>query len=1101
MNNLEKYNQFVSDINPTNANCIYCLIKICAFIDKLFSEDQTDLFAFLTHIIKNDSTLRNAISLTLGDNHQIPSVILDNDMALLIINLYADLEKIKINIEEQTDDIIARITDKEEDFYQNDSQVADIITDFKKKMNSYPLLTQNELIELHNRFLKGDEHAKELIIYHNLRLVFFIAKRYMGRGVPLEDLLQEGTIGLMKAVDKYSPEKGAFSTCATWWISQNIRRSISDDVKTFHLPVHVQKTIKRILKSKEKLEEQYPENPLLVISKVAQELGISESKVNEYLKILSLNKPERLDKSIYEDNDTTLGDFITADTNTEEAVFSKKLQEDVQKALKDGTLTEQEINIINLRLGLMNNEPKTLEEIGQMYRITRERVRQIGKKIITKLNSDSNFQSLKHYITDSDISDSEQRKLSLMVNPNERGLFAYFPPTRISRKNLFIIVGLLTEDDIKLIIRTFGEKLTKTPSSITRRIEILIKLRIPETYILYNKFITNLYVFLNCPDKEKIESELANLSDYERSKVSKLFNKEDFTYIENSSIPFKDIRSTFTLLNKIRIKFHKERIKEPEQTSKTLYFINKERLRKDLESALLDNLSIRIIELKYGLADGKEYSYLEISEKLNMDYKKIRSLEVMAFGILYGKNRFKIIDVDGFFEDEPLENLNIYKDLPATIDESKVIEKELSSVELKDLIEESTLTLLQKCFLKVRFDLPLENIKPAFLTVRDFFINPVGAANLTNSLLGKLFSTKYRVKIKGHSINQNKVVKVSYRRLSNYFSSNVVSILPSIMIFLDEEEVMLLKKAFGNDLSLSLNGELTSDEYQRLDTIVTMHLPEVISKFKRYQKGLLSFFSHTIRHDIISEIAKLDSETQDFIYQNFNQKSLKFIGNLENLKEHKKAFIALMEIENNLEESRRKMKRNAPKYNYKKPLIVTKEEMLASIRKSNLSSFSKEILVLKYGLLDDEFHDALEICTLANIPITSLNNEINSSLIVLYGPLITIDSFVAVDNETEKEVILKNITKFKSLPAYVALSEKINPSNQDIIFYIMMTVLSQNTNFKSLKKFVASVTLTMEEQRLMRIFNKEFTKFTDECLANLWREDKGELKEIKYEKK
>ncbi len=1094
MNNIEKYNQFVSDINPTNTNSIYYLIKICAFIDKLFSEEQKDLFVFLTYIIKNDFTLRKTIFLTLGKNYQIPSVVLDNDMALLIINLFADLEK--INIEEQKDDIITRITVKEENLYQNDSQVSDIITDFKKKMLSYPLLTQNELIELHDKFFKGDALAKELIIYHNLRLVYSIARRYIGRGVPFEDLLQEGTIGLMKAIDKYNPEKGAFSTCATWWISQSVRRSIGDNVKTFRLPAHIQELVKKVVKSKERLEEKYPENPQLVIFKVAEELNITEDKVKECLKIFNYNKPERLDNIINNDSDTTLGELIADEFNTEEEVFYKNLREGVKKALNDGTLNEQEKNIIILRLGLMNNKPKTLEQIGKIYGISRERVRQIEKKILKKLKKDQNFESLRQYIVNYELSDSKNKKVSFIVNPNECGLFTYFSPDNISKKMLFIIIGLLNENDIKLVIETFGERLNKNPSFITKRIETIIKINIPETYILYNKFITNLYEFLNCSSKEKIEKELENFSELEKDKIFKLFNCNNFEYQGDSNIPFLELRNTFILLNKIRIKFCQEKINETEPVNKVLYFISKKRLQKDLKTSMLNNLSIRLIELKYGLCDGKEYSYSEICERLKMDYKQVRNFEKNAFNVLYGKNRFKIINFECSFINEPLENLNIYKNLPTSIDENIIEEKEFSSAELKALIENSSLTELQKCFLKVRFELPLENNNQSFLTIRDFFINPVGASNLTNSILGKLFSTKYKIKIQ--IINQNKKTKTTNRKLSNYFSEQVVNMLNSIIIFLSDDEKILLKKAFGNNLSLSLNDELTSDEYQRLNTIITIKIPEIVNKFKSYQKGLLSFFSHSIRYDIISEIEKLDYETKDFIYQNFDQPLLKFIGNLVDLKEHRKAFKTLMEIEKKLEENRQKMKKTIVKHN-NNFLIITKIEMIEAIRKSNLSSYLKEILISKYALLYEEIPDVLEICSLANIPVTDLKIEINNSLKILYGPLITINSLIVVDNEIEKEVILKNIIKFKSLPAYTELSRKISPKNQDIIFYIMITILSQNINIKSLKEFIASKALTKEEQRLIQVFNKEIKNFTDECIANLWCEDKEKVKELQHE--
>lgn len=186
MNKLEEYNNFVKYINPTKANSIYCLIKICAFIDTLFANDEKEIYAFLTHIIKEDPKIRETIRLSLNAQNQIPAVVLENDMAVLIINLYADLEK--ITIEADQDDSILSEYDKPG--VANSTLNNDIIKDFKNQITSYPLLTQNEIIILHDKASKGDSAAREMIINHNLRLVFSIAQKYNGRGLPFEDLLQ-----------------------------------------------------------------------------------------------------------------------------------------------------------------------------------------------------------------------------------------------------------------------------------------------------------------------------------------------------------------------------------------------------------------------------------------------------------------------------------------------------------------------------------------------------------------------------------------------------------------------------------------------------------------------------------------------------------------------------------------------------------------------------------------------------------------------------------------------------------------------------------------------------------------------------------------------
>lgn len=942
MNKLEEYNNFVKYINPTKANSIYCLIKICAFIDTLFANDEKEIYVFLTHIIKEDPKIRETIRLTLNAQNQIPAVVLENDMAVLIINLYADLEK--ITIETAKDEFPLSEYDKLG--VANSTLNSDIIKDFKNQMISYPLLTQNEIIILHDRASKGDNNAREMIINHNLRLVFSIAQKYNGRGLPFEDLLQEGIIGLMKSVDKYNPEKGAFSTYATWWIMQLIKRAISDTGKAIRLPAHLYEKVVKAVALKKKLDGEFPNDPELVIKKISEELNISPVKVKEYLELYAVSNPKSLDASVNEDGDTTFGDFVADDENVEKEIFDKKIKEDLQNALNNLDLTERERTIIILRWGLLDNKPLTLEQIGKKYNLTRERIRQIERKAIRKMKNSSSFKSLSHYLVDDDLNVYENR--SIIANHKKPGLFAYFPEEEVSKETLFIIVGLLKEEDISLIIESFGEKLNKTPAILTNKITSLIKVTIPEMMALYSRFTTSLPMFLNVTDKEEIDRIIADFSNYEKKIIFKLFSSEDFKYIGNQSIPFIEVRKVFNLLNDARIKREKELKIKLISANKTIYFISKERLLKDLYASYLDNLSVELIKLVYGLTPIRAKSYREICDRLNINYKLAKNIEKNALKVLYGKNRIRIFDIKDFLPDESLDELDIFKDLDVSYDNCIIDEKKLTFEEFENLIEQSSLTKLQKCFLRARF-IPNDSENES-IRFKDFSVNPVMASQIIDCLLCKLFSSNCKIKIK---------------------------ITPS--------------------KDLTLKSSLTpSDE---------------------------------------------------------------------------------------------------------SILVITKKELLEQIKASSLSSLSKKILILNYGLSNNPEYNLEEICAQVNLKAEKILKEINTSLNILYGPKINRLSCIIVDTKEEKETIEKNLSALKMLPAYQELSNKFGSMNQNILFYIIIMTLSQSINSSSIAQIAANLSLSEEEQSLLSKENPTLKEYADEYLATLWSKESKTPKGVKYEQK
>jgi RNA polymerase primary sigma factor len=266
---------------------------------------------------------------------------------------------------------------------EESSSHADALDLYLKEIGSILLLTAEQEIDLARRILSGDMDARRTMIVSNLKLVVNIAKRYIGRGVELTDLIAEGNLGLMNAVDKFDPERGnKFSTYASWWIRQAISRSIADQGRTIRLPVHVTDLVNKWLRTSRILTQQFGRRP--TISEIAIEMEISEDKVKQIAKLAQ--KPVSLESHINSPDDIELLDLL-ADVNAVSPIdqIDQKLQWEEMEKILLSNLKEREIEIISLRFGLKDDIPKTLEEIGEMFGLTRERVRQIEEEAIKKL--------------------------------------------------------------------------------------------------------------------------------------------------------------------------------------------------------------------------------------------------------------------------------------------------------------------------------------------------------------------------------------------------------------------------------------------------------------------------------------------------------------------------------------------------------------------------------------------------------------------------------------------------------------------------------------------------------------------------------------------
>ena len=273
--------------------------------------------------------------------------------------------------------------------------VDDPVRMYLKEIGRVPLLTADEEIELARRMEAGDESARHRLEEANLRLVVSIAKRYVGRGMLFLDLIQEGNLGLLKAVEKFDYSKGyKFSTYATWWIRQAITRAIADQARTIRIPVHMVETINKLVRISRQLLQELGRDPHP--EEVAREMGISVARVHEIMKIAQ--EPVSLETPIGEEEDSHLGDFIEdeAAPAPAEAASFMLLREQLEEVLE--TLTDREKNVLRLRFGLEDGRSRTLEEVGQSFGVTRERIRQIEAKALRKLRHPSRSKVLRDFL-------------------------------------------------------------------------------------------------------------------------------------------------------------------------------------------------------------------------------------------------------------------------------------------------------------------------------------------------------------------------------------------------------------------------------------------------------------------------------------------------------------------------------------------------------------------------------------------------------------------------------------------------------------------------------------------------------------------------------
>ena len=305
------------------------------------------------------------------------------------------------DLDADIDDLILAEEEEEVDMEKIDLSVPDGISIedpvrmYLKEIGKVPLLSAEEEIDLARRMSEGDESAKKRLAEANLRLVVSIAKRYVGRGMLFLDLIQEGNLGLIKAVEKFDYQKGfKFSTYATWWIRQAITRAIADQARTIRIPVHMVETINKLIRVSRQLLQELGREPLP--EEIAKELDMPVDRVREILKISQ--EPVSLETPIGEEEDSHLGDFIQDDTVPvpAEAAAATLLKEQLNEVLD--TLTDREQKVLRLRFGMNDGRARTLEEVGKEFDVTRERIRQIEAKALRKLRHPSRSRKLRDYL-------------------------------------------------------------------------------------------------------------------------------------------------------------------------------------------------------------------------------------------------------------------------------------------------------------------------------------------------------------------------------------------------------------------------------------------------------------------------------------------------------------------------------------------------------------------------------------------------------------------------------------------------------------------------------------------------------------------------------
>lgn len=521
--------------------------------------------------------------------------IIDNKTLILAIDAYC---------------LVNNIEPIQEDIVISDDEDISGINAYFREIRSKPLLTHEEEIILSNRIKHGDTKAKKLFIESNLRLVISVSGKYIGRGLEYQDLIQEGNMGLMVAVDKFDPNKGyKFSTYAVWWIRQRIIRALADKGRTIRLPVHLYEKLQLYANIEEKLTMQLGRKPTK--EEMANKIGISLADANLILEVRK--HIASTNKFIDEDGETELEDLIPADSEAvEDRVIANIMKSDVDKLLDDCKLEPREKEVLILRNGMNGNQPMTLEEIGEVYGITRERVRQIESKALMKIRKSKHIKKFASYMENPEecLSNIEEfrKRYGLYQNSHKAYLKGhgsvelkeddkmtklksiYELLSDYTKEQVDEMLTRLSDEDMKLIRLRYGDDLEKPVSSKMSKGQ-------------NNKFYGSLL-----PRMKTILRKIIN-----EQKEARKVKKEESINLTSVETPIKDEK----LVLKVEDKPKKD-IDILDADDLELF----ELLKKRFLPKVMESLSIKesiIVSLKLGLVDEKYYSTKAISEFLEVD--------------------------------------------------------------------------------------------------------------------------------------------------------------------------------------------------------------------------------------------------------------------------------------------------------------------------------------------------------------------------------------------------------------------------------------------------------------------------------------------------
>ncbi len=616
------------------------LLNTCSYIPNL---------DILIDLLDNNNIFNKSITLIFTKfQDKITTMPLENifkdDFLLLSIKMYCFINNIPIKSENEPDLLV----DSEIDIKENERI-------YLNEIRKIPLLTAEEEYKLFSQLAQGNKEARKKIIESNLRLVVSQAKKYLYNGMALLDLIQEGNIGLMKAVDRFDYKMGnKFSTYATVWIRQAISRAIYDKQKLIRLPVNVQEDISRYNKIKNQLTQKLDRPP--TIQEIADTTGMSIEKINQLNDFSKKNNIVNLNSKVGDDNDTELGDLISLDkTSLEDSVILNDLPEKVQELFKKCNLQPREILVITLRFGLIDDNPLTLKEIGLQINVTRERIRQIESEALKKLRNPKYVKDFAVYLDNPESGLQNLMKIIELYSQDKYGKKAfknYFTPKKekkISKKRKTIyervgynkeivdeIIEELPSTDKELITQYFGEDLNlakefgHTPGEqivLVNSLIIKIKNRVnrklmkdtfnnieKETRVKEKKMPKNqnktIYEYFPQNSKEEVDKVIATLSEDELA-ILKLKCGSDLVSPKNSTLNKEEIGKFHNIIAKIN-----RRLKPNKKKNKNIYehFPQNSKEEVDKVIATLSEDELALLKLKCG-PDLVSPTYIKLDEK------------------------------------------------------------------------------------------------------------------------------------------------------------------------------------------------------------------------------------------------------------------------------------------------------------------------------------------------------------------------------------------------------------------------------------------------------------------------------------------------------